>query len=202
MLLQGCLSRSSSRHQSTLPFPRPLGPTRISPKLTIRRATVPVPFPSLPLAVAALVVVVVVDQIIGGGGRCTRGPSPLQSAWLLMLPPSSIVLPRLSSQTCPLLLLSSLPSWSLYHFHILGQRAAADRVAAAETGRPGSSPGVSSPHPRGIYLFSVIFDTSKVCSTCTAAEPLILLPLLLFVLCLPWPVCSAACSCTRPLTAH
>ena len=55
-----------------LPIPRPLGPTRSSPKLTIGRANVPVAFPSLPLAVAALVVVVAVDQIIVGGGRCTR----------------------------------------------------------------------------------------------------------------------------------
>ena len=55
--------------------------------------------------------------------------------------------------------------------------------------RPGFEPqACRAPTRRGIYLFSVIVDTSKVCSTCTAAEPLTLLPLLLFVLCLPWPV--------------
>ena len=102
-----------------LPIPRPLGPTRSSPKLTITRANLLVAFPYLPLAIAALVVVVAVDQIIVGRRQVHEPPSLLQSAWLLMLPPSSFVLPRLSSQTCLLLLLSSLPFSSLYHFKSL-----------------------------------------------------------------------------------
>ena len=54
---------------------RPLGPTRSKPKLTITRANVPVAFPSLPLAIAALVAVVAADQSMFVGSRWARRSS-------------------------------------------------------------------------------------------------------------------------------
>lgn len=134
----------------------------------------------------------------------------LESAWQLVLPLSSFVLPRLSSQTCLLLLLSSLPSSSLYLFTSLVNmwqlpiewqlRRRGDLVRAQ---------ACRVPTQRGIYLFSMIVDTPKVRSTCARChEPLALLPLL--SLCRPCPRPVLYCllmhtathsSLTRPLCA-
>ena len=66
--------------------------------------------------------------------------SLLESAWQLVLPPSSFVVPRLSSQTRPLLLLLSLPWSSLYHFSPLDNMCSCHSVAQLLAVRPGFEP--------------------------------------------------------------